>query len=222
MNNDRVVQLSSGRLIAPVSTYQDPVNHSNWKSLVYYSDNGGGSWNRGGEVKLPFESRVGLQEPGIVELKDGTLMMYMRTGLGFIYVSFSEDEGETWSKPEPLDDVKAPTSPSTIKRIPKTGDLILVWNDKTKYDLSKVEKKGVDIVDKDFQWRAPLTIAISRDEGKTWNKVLDLEPDLNHTYCYTSVTFKDDYIFFTYYYDFSHLKIVRFTLNELYRGKGGL
>lgn len=219
MNNDRLVQLNSGRIIAPVSTYQDIKEHSKWKSFIYYSDDNGKSWHKGiSEVRFTerIKSRVGLQEPGIVELRDGTLMMYMRTGLGYIYVCYSDDEGEHWSNPEPLDDIKSPTSPSTIKRIPSTGDLMLIWNDKRIFQLETLTRRGDDIIDKNFQHRAPLTLAISKDEGATWHKVMDLEPSLEHTYCYTSVTFKENFIFLSYYYDFSHLKIVRLTIDEIY------
>jgi len=228
MNNDRVVQLSSGRMVAPVSVYQDLETHSYWKSLLYYSDDNGETWRRSsGEVKLPpwIESRTGLQEPGIVELKDGTLMMYMRTGLGYIYVCFSEDEGDHWSNPRPLDGLKAPTSPATIKRIPSTGDLMIVWNDKRSFSLEGLERRGADIVDKQFQKRTPLSLAISRDEGETWVKTLDLEQDPEHRYCYTSVTFKENYVFLTYYdssnpygWEYASLKIKRLTLDEIYRG----
>lgn len=79
-----------------------------------------------------------------------------------------------------------------------------------------LEGRRADIVDEKFQYRAPLSLAISKDEGETWKKALDLEPSLDHTYCYTSITFKDNHIFFTYYYDFSHLKIKRLTLMTKY------
>ncbi|RLE99330.1 MAG: exo-alpha-sialidase [Thermoprotei archaeon] len=222
LNNDRVVQLSSGRIIVPVAVYQNPVNHSCWKSFIFYSDDGGESWRKSSsEVALrDIDSQAGLQEPGVVELKNGRLMMYMRAALGYIYVSFSKDEGESWSRPEPLDDIKAPLSPSTIKRIPSTGDLLLVWNDKSMFDLSRVEKRGADIVDKKFQRRTPLSCAVSRDEGVTWVKLLDLEDSRNYTYCYPSVTFKKDYIIFSYYFiddKYAHLKIKVLTLSELYR-----
>lgn len=230
MNNDRAVQLSSGRIIAPVATYQDLTTHSYWKSFIYYSDDGGETWLRSkGEVKLKrVDSPAGLQEPGIVELKDGRLLMYMRTALGYIYASYSEDEGETWSEPKPLNGIKAPLAPASIKRIPTTGDLLLVWNDKSEFDLRELKRRKADIVDPEFQKRTPLSCAISRDEGETWRKVLDLEERKECTYCYTSITFKEDFIFFTYYYregdgfrnGYSHLKIKRLLVKNLYSKLG--
>jgi len=229
VNNDRVVQLTSGRIVAPVATYQDPDTHSYWKSFVYYSDDGGESWRRSkGEVKLSpsVDSPTGLQEPGIVELRDGRLMMYMRTALGHIYLSYSEDEGETWCKPLPLHGVKAPTSPVAIKRIPDTGDLMLVWNDKSEFDLEDLERRGADIVDRDFQHRAPLSCAISSNEGETWKKVCDIETDRNYSYSYPSITFYKDKVILTYYVAerlpggpmLIHLKLKIIPVNYLYRG----
>ena len=218
LNNARVIQTSTGRVIVPVSTYQNPETFSHWKSLIYYSDDECETWHKGGEVKLPREvdSRVGLQEPGVIELRDGRLMMYMRTALGYVYQSHSEDWGETWSEPRSITDLKAPTSPTTMARIPKTGDLIAVWNDKGMFNLEGLGRTGADITDREFQRRTPLSIAISRDEGLTWRKTLNLETE--EVCHYPSIDFKDDQILITYYYKgHRNLKFVRIRVEELYR-----
>ena len=64
--------------------------------------------------------RVTVQEPGVVELRDGRLMMYCRSNGGSQYVSHSQDGGETWSPLGPSR-IISPLSPASIKRIPQTG-----------------------------------------------------------------------------------------------------
>jgi len=70
----------------------------------------------------------------------------------------------TWSDAEPTD-IRSPLSPASIKRIPKTGDLLMVWNDHA--DIAAVLRGK----------RTPLTVAVSRDEGKTWEKRKTLYDD---------------------------------------------
>jgi sialidase-1 len=127
-------------------------------------------------------------EPGVVELADGRLLMIIRTSLRDIYVSYSGDHGVTWSEPKPMG-VGAPVAPSTITRIPSTGDLLLIWNDCFRDD---PDGEGA---------RVPLTAAISRDEGETWEHKRDLETDPAMWYAYTSVTFVDDRALLTYWVD---------------------
>src|SRR5437764_97963 len=82
------------------------------------ADDAGRSWNHSmTELEGPDTSRTGLQEPGLIELKDGRLMMFMRTDLGCQYRSYSKDGGDTWSPAEPSN-ILSPLSPASIARIP--------------------------------------------------------------------------------------------------------
>ena len=89
-------------------------------------DNGYTWWESENSVNmLPIEA----QEPHIVELKDGRLMMLMRTYSQFIARSYSEDRGVTWSKGELVDALTLPTHTSSalnVARIPSTGDLLVL------------------------------------------------------------------------------------------------
>ncbi len=186
VNNDRLVQLSDGRLIVPACTYPERSGGANW-STVFYSDDRGESWEPS-DSRLQVEgSESGMQEPGVVELKDGSLLMFMRCDLGYIYQSRSLDGGETWSAPGPTE-LEAPVSPVSIKRIPSTRDLLVIWNDRSQRTDGEP-----------FSRRTPLTSAISRDEGKSWGGVKNIESDHSRTYCYTSVTFVDGRVYLTYY-----------------------
>ncbi len=174
MNNDRVRKLSSGRLLAPVATTEDVRKVNHFVSLCWLSDDGGETWRKGkGHVDLP---QRGAMEPEVIELADGRVLMIMRTQLGYIATSYSDDGGETWSEPGTLT-LKAPEAPATLRRIPATGDLLLVWNDTFTPGAGHGGK------------RTPLTVAISTDEGKTWANVRNLESNSDRTYSYTSLMF---------------------------------
>ncbi|RXL81670.1 exo-alpha-sialidase, partial [Citrobacter sp. AAK_AS5] len=79
-------------------------------------------------------------------------------------------------EPESLG-VRAPEAPATLRRVPATGDLVLVWND------TYVAGEGHG------GKRTPLTVALSSDEGATWRTVGNLESDATKTFSYTSLTF---------------------------------
>lgn len=180
LNNDRVVQLKSGRLVAPVSRHSVPGQKWSGRGVIlcFLSDDNGKTWRRSrSELTGKTAKRhVTLQEPGVVELKDGRLLMWMRTTAGSQYKSTSTDGGDTWSPAEPSN-IIAPCSPASIERIPKTGHLLLVWNDHTKISPALRGK------------RTPFNVAISRDEGKTWERMKTLEDDPGGWYCYTAVEF---------------------------------
>src|SRR5262249_44102531 len=78
----------------------------------------------------------------------------------------SKDGGRTWSKGESLG-IEAPESCPELVRLPKTGDLLLIWN-AAKYDPKWFSHFGK---------RTPLSTAVSKDGGKTWSKPRHLETD---------------------------------------------
>ncbi len=179
MNHDRLIQLRTGRLLVPFwYTLDIRVSH-HILARAYFSDDDGATWKQSKTLVDIPDSRAGAQEPGVVELKDGRILMWMRTDKGHIYRCYSSDHGETWSTPEPMN-LDSPLSPQSIKRIPSTGDLLLIWNNSP---------------DKRF----PLTAAISRDDGQTWRHIRNLDEDPAHTYAYTAIEFLKDRAMFAYY-----------------------
>ena len=98
----------------------------------------------------------------MIELRDGRVLMFMRTQLGQLYKSFSSDGGRRWSVPEPTG-LAAALAPCRLRRIPKTGDLICIWNQASADEI----RRGL--------YRCRLSVAISRDDGETWQyfKTLD-------------------------------------------------
>lgn len=187
LNNDRVVQLNDGRLIVPLAQHYG-ADWQKWTAyaeiVCYYSDDRGQTWTRGKTTPGPEKDdgkAVMMQEPGVVALKDGRLMLWCRTNAGRQYMAYSKNKGKSWSRLEPSN-MLSPRSPATIERIPKTGDLLLVWNDHRGID-AKLRGK-----------RTPLSVAISTDEGKTWKNRQTLEDNPHGWYCYTAMAFVDGHV----------------------------
>ncbi len=146
--------------------------------MCYYSDDSGKTWNKSQEVENL--KNVTSQEPGLIQLKSGQLMLFCRTDAGMQYFSFSNDNGENWSPLEP-GNIKSPLSPASIERIPATGDLLLVWNNNYK-------------AIRDGGKRTPFNMAISKDEGKNWQKIKTIESDPDGWYCYTAIKFTEGHV----------------------------
>lgn len=185
LNNSRAIQLKSGRIVLPMCLHRTIAEKKNdWAGelLCYFSDDKGQTWKRSKSVFKGHDAngkRLTVQEPGVVELKDGRVMMFIRSSSGSQMLSYSEDGGDTWSDPV-TSNIISPLSPASIKRIPKTGDLLLVWND---HSAIPAALKGK---------RTPLSIAISKDEGKTWERTKKLYDDPNGWYCYIAIDVSGD------------------------------
>ena len=191
LNNDRAVQLAGGRIVLPVAQHNRPgLKKPDWAGwlMCYLSDDAGKTWRRSKstlEARSPEGKRITVQEPGVVELTDGRLMMFCRTDAGSQYVSYSQDKGETWSALA-ASNLASPVSPASIERIPWTGELLCVWNDHSGVHPYTPGK------------RTPHCAAVSRDEGKTWSRSQMFEPDPHGWYCYTSITFLKDRALLSY------------------------
>lgn len=164
---DSVLQLSTGRILVTggrsLEARLDATGVS-WvtrvNALCLYSDDNGETWQRGeGEISAP---QRGAMEPYIVELGDGRLLAVMRTQMGHVYKAYSDDRGEHWTESEPIREFVAPESCPNLKRIPTTGDLMLVFN--------RSYTPGADHGGP----RNPLSAALSSDEGRTWRFARDI------------------------------------------------
>lgn len=182
MNNDRAVQLQSGRIVLPVAMHNTPEqNKFNPRAVIscYFSDDQGRSWQQSQTAQRGDD--LMLQEPGVVELDNGRSMMYCRTPHGSQHVAYSSDQCDTWTAFEPSN-IVSPLSPATIERIPATGDLLLVWNNH--------QQITPELRDR----RTPFNVAISRDEGRSWENHKTLEDDPNGWYCYTALAMVDQHV----------------------------
>jgi hypothetical protein len=191
LNNDRVVQLADGRLICPVALHNRPSYiEPDWSGILlcYFSDDSGQTWQRSTSAlkgSHPDGTRILLQEPGVLELQDGRLWMWARTNEGYQYQSWSSDGGDTWTPPVATN-LRSPRSPASIERLPGRNELILIWNDHAQFELG------------DDPGRTPLAVAISSDDGKTWQPRRILEDDPGGWYCYTAIDFVGDRVLLGY------------------------
>ncbi len=193
LNNDRVIQLQSGRLVVPVA-YHRPL----WRkgktdmdrrgiTMWFLSDDEGASWYESSQWWAMPEPgmRSGFQEPGVVELAKGSLFSFARCDAGVQYAFRSDDGGTTFSAPY-RSSLISPRSPASIKRIPGSDDLLALYNDHSgKFPFTPGR-------------RTPLVAAISKDGGVTWpvRKLIESDPD-GH-YCYTAIHFAGDYALIAY------------------------
>ena len=198
INNDRVLQHSSGRLIIPAA-FHPPMpaadNHFAMSFIAanrfFISDDDGRTWKPTPDMPALNcnHTSTGLQEPGLVELSNGVIWAYARTDLGRQYEYFSVDGGMSWTPPQPSA-FTSPCSPMLIKRNPYDKKLYAVWNPAPVYP-------GRD--DLPGSWgRTPLVLAVSDDEGRTWSKPLILEDDEERGFCYPALHFGPDYLLLGY------------------------
>jgi len=180
MNNDRVEKLASGRIIMPLAFHRD----GRAVDVFLYSDDDGETWAEApGAVYPNFpHSSSGLQEPGIIEKKNGVLWGYARTDHMYQYEYFSMDGGMHWTEAQPSR-FTSPNSPMKIKRHP-SGDLYAIWNPVPMYNGRVRTPAG---------WgRTPFVWAVSKDDGATWSDYTVIEGKEENGYCYPAIFFTDD------------------------------
>ena len=205
-------------------------------SAVRISSDGGVTWT---EAEVP--DSLGCVHMGVEQLTDGTLLALFRSRWAdSIYETRSSDRGRTWSAPVPT---ALPNNNSSIQFTKlHNGHLALVFNDISAADSTDrraslyddLEDDGTGLTNPVAQpgeraaiWgvpRAPMTLAVSEDGGRTWAHRRDLDvgdgfcmtnnsrEKLNREYSYPSVKQGADgaiHIAFTYYRQ--AIKYVRVT-----------
>lgn len=195
VNNDRVLRLSTGRLLLPVASHRSGEGYfdSRSEAMYFYSDDDGQSWRpSAGKVALPYSahSHSGLQEPGVVELQNGVIWSWARTDLGRQFEMFSMDGGDTWTACQPSR-FTSPNSPLCMKR-GLEGKLYAIWNPIPEYN-------GREQIEGLFTGgRTPLVIAVSGDDGKTFSQPVAFEWDQERGYCYCAMYFTQDALLLAY------------------------
>lgn len=194
---NKPIRLSNERILAPGSL-EDGI----WSAFVDYSDDGGETWTKSnniiieGIVGSKFERTVradesnvqvseqsffgrGVIQPTLWESVKGNIHMLLRSTEGKVYRSDSNDYGETWIKAY---ETSLPNNNSGIDLAKlEDGTLVLVYN-----------PIGID-------WgnRTPISLAISKDNGKTWSKLLDLDSGEGE-FSYPAIIADGDEVFISY------------------------
>ena len=105
---------------------------------------------------------TGFGEVTAAETKDGRVLLFGRPLVNRIVYSYSNDGGETWSAVLPTELANS-ISPPRLRRIPKTGDLMCVWNQVSQEEIQRGYRRG------------RLSVAISEDSGATWGNFKTIE-----------------------------------------------
>ncbi|HOA34613.1 MAG TPA: exo-alpha-sialidase, partial [Clostridiales bacterium] len=123
---------------------------------------------------------VGMIQPTLWEGPEGHVHALMRTDKGKIYRSDSTNYGRTWCKAYPT---SLPNNNSGIDlvKVPD-GRIFLLYNN----------------VADNWGKRNPLTLAVSTDNGDTWENIMDLETDDPGEFSYPAITYKDGSLHMTY------------------------
>ena len=137
-------------------------------SYVVYSDDEGRTWetNRDGELFIIMSQDKRRQEwtnePSVVEVSPSKLLMIMRTRVGRLFQSWSEDDGTSWSRPEATQ-LAGTNAPGQIRKLPGTGHLLVVWTQQSEREI----RQGFI--------RTRLSSAVSRNGGGVWEKFQNVE-----------------------------------------------
>ena len=193
-NNDRLVRLSDGRFAYPAGRHisgtdkDGNVLMENWSvTVVFVSDDDGATFTLlPARLAIPSlgGGQAGMQEPGLIELRDGTIWIWARTGMGAQYESLSRDGMATFTAPQPSAFFTGPCSPLEVARDEATGALYAAFNPIANHTARQCDP---------FSWgRTPFVLAKSTDDGRTWSKPVVVEDDPHRGYCYPSFFFTRD------------------------------
>jgi predicted neuraminidase len=149
LGKNKPIVLMSGEYVLPV---EDEVR---WQACVLISTDRCESWIRYGDIA--GESGEKVIQPTAAQLRDGSILMLLRTNVGRIYETRSFDRGRGWTPATPTI-LSNPNSGIDMVRM-RDGRLALVYNDSPQ------------------NWgpRTPLCLALSEDEGRSWQEELRLE-----------------------------------------------
>ncbi len=178
INNSRLMKIGN-RLVLPVCvSFKGRI-----VSFFYFSDDKGQTWNKSGAIG---DKNIDFLEPGIVSTGGNELLMNIRTNLGGIIFARSFNGGVNWHIEE--SNFNSPSSPQTIRQIPGTNKLLMVWNNNN----VRVDVHGGN--------RSPLSLAISDDKGKSWTMVCDIEPfnQFVRDHAYPVISFDKKFVYIVY------------------------
>ena len=149
-----IIQMKNGRIVLVGQEIIPAWRHA---TVIGVSDDLGKSWQRSNmlDYGIGTHDHAGSLEGTVIERKDGSLYLLLRTEAGFLWEAISRD-GLMW---EGLKQTSIPsvTCCPQMARL-SDGRIALLWNAPPRHDA----KNGVS--------RAELSLAFSEDEAATWSK----------------------------------------------------
>ena len=191
---NKPVVLADGTWLAGSSVETNPGGVPHWRVHFELSGDKGRSWTRTADVATPLG--IDAIQPSLLFHKDGALEAVMRTRQGALAMTWSHDQGRTWS---PLAAIDLPNPNSGTDAITlKDGRQLIVYN----HSAHSPDSPGSGP-------RWPLNIALS-DDGVTWRPVLTLEDKpLPDGYAYPAVIqTADGLVHITYTWDRKRIRHV--------------
>ena len=191
-HNNKLMRLTSGRILVPAEIQVDVGlgnDHRGFVSAVWHSDDGH-SWHRSANVVNLLDQAIEAQEPHLVELRDGRTLMLFRTYSGYVGRAYSDDQGESWSSGELVEELRLPTNSSAlhVSRIPSSGDLLLIRSTGDGGVEPDERPRLTDrLTAREHPIRTPLTSVISKDDGRSWSNERVIAGEPYGDYGYPSV-----------------------------------
>ncbi len=198
------VVLDNGDWLVPVfhcgTTPGEKWVGNNDDSAVRISADQGATW-----TEFPVPGSAGCVHMNVVKVSGGGLLAFFRSRWAdHVYMSRSADNGRHWSEPHAT---ALPNNNSSIQAIRlANGHLAIVYNDMSAAQATERRVSLYDEIEDDADtaaapaapiataglgrtafWgtpRAPMTIAISEDDGRTWPRKRNLE--VGDGYCMTN------------------------------------
>lgn len=173
---NKAIVLTDGAWLAPAST-----EIGDWKPFADRSEDAGKTWQRSDDWaidKNEIPGKGGIQAT-FWESEPGHVHALMRTTGRITGRADSTDYGRTWSKVYPT---ALPNNNSGIDLVKlDDGRLLLVYNP----------------VGEDWGARTPLNLAVSADNGETWQDIVSLETAPGE-YSYPAIVRTDDGVAISY------------------------
>lgn len=193
---NKPIILSDGSWLAPAST-----EHEGWKPFVDRSEDQGNTWVRSADFAIDKSKLkgTGAIQPTLWESAPGKVHALLRTAAGRVWRADSEDYGRTWS---PVYVTGLPNNNSGLDTVLlEDGRLLLVYNP----------------VDKNWGPRTPLDLAVSTDNGKTWETIAHLEndPDPDSEYSYPAIIRTKEGVGVSYTYNRDLVRVWHIPLSAL-------